>query len=217
MPLLLGSLGVTARRSRTARGFVRCWLSGVAWSLLCALLPCVHVSIAHLNTEDYEAIPQDFINLGFTPEGVSAERLRASGITDGLSFAFRQLSAGGGPAKIAERVESELKERYGVRLHRPRLTSHASPITHHASRPTDYASPFSLVNPSRSRSLALSFALCYERPSTRAMVCSAGRPEQPRAREEGAGGVHRRDGEAAAVGGCRCQGCDCTPSLSPRP
>ena len=24
--------------------------------------------IAHLNTEDYEAIPQDFINLGFSPE-----------------------------------------------------------------------------------------------------------------------------------------------------
>ena len=24
--------------------------------------------IAHLNVEDYEAIPQDFINLGFSPE-----------------------------------------------------------------------------------------------------------------------------------------------------
>ena len=30
--------------------------------------------IAHLNTEDYEAIPQDFINLGFSPEDVSVER-----------------------------------------------------------------------------------------------------------------------------------------------
>ena len=52
-------------------------------------------------------MPQDFINLGFSPDGVSAERLKASGITDGLSFAFRQLSAGGGPKKIAERVEAE--------------------------------------------------------------------------------------------------------------
>ncbi|EOD27052.1 hypothetical protein EMIHUDRAFT_450128 [Emiliania huxleyi CCMP1516] len=58
--------------------------------------------IAHLNVEDYDA---DFINLGFSPEGVSAERLKASGITDGLSFAFRQLSAGGGPKKIAERAQ----------------------------------------------------------------------------------------------------------------
>merc|ERR1719453_1594045 len=38
------------------------------------------------------------------------------GMTDGLSFAFRQLSAGGGPKKIAERVENELKERYGAEL-----------------------------------------------------------------------------------------------------
>ena len=61
-------------------------------------------------------MPQDFVNMGFSPDGVSAERLKASGITDGLSFAFRQLSAGGGPKKIAERVESELRERYGAEL-----------------------------------------------------------------------------------------------------
>ena len=81
--------------------------------------------IAHLNTEDYEAVPQDFVNLGFSPEGVSADRLKASGITDGLSFAFRQLSAGGGPKKIAERVEVELKERYGAELTGPELEKKA--------------------------------------------------------------------------------------------
>merc|ERR1719181_203092 len=32
--------------------------------------------IAHINTEDYDAIPQDFVNLGFSPEGVSAERVK---------------------------------------------------------------------------------------------------------------------------------------------
>eukprot|EP00977_Amphora_coffeiformis_P019132 scaffold6915_cov170-Amphora_coffeaeformis.AAC.9 len=72
--------------------------------------------IAHINVEDYDAIPQDFINLGFSPEGVTQERLKSSGITEGLSFAFRQLSAGGGPKKIQERVKAEFRERYGSDL-----------------------------------------------------------------------------------------------------
>lgn len=72
--------------------------------------------IAHINVEDYDAIPQDFINLGFTPEGVTAERLQKSGITEGLTFAFRQLSAGGGPKGIQERVKAEFQERYGADL-----------------------------------------------------------------------------------------------------
>ena len=72
--------------------------------------------IAHINTEDYDSIPQDFINLGFSPADVSLERLQNSGITEGLSFAFRQLSQGGGPAKIQERVKREFQERYGADL-----------------------------------------------------------------------------------------------------
>jgi aarF domain-containing kinase len=72
--------------------------------------------IAHINVQDYDSIPQDFINLGFTPEGVTADRLKSSGITEGLTFAFRQLSAGGGPAKIQERVKAEFQERYGDEL-----------------------------------------------------------------------------------------------------
>jgi len=72
--------------------------------------------IAHINVEDYDAIPNDFINLGFSPEGVTAERLKESGITEGLSFAFRQLSQGGGPKKIQERVKAEFQERYGSDL-----------------------------------------------------------------------------------------------------
>ena len=54
--------------------------------------------------------------MGFTPEGVTAERLKDSGITEGLTFAFRQLSAGGGPKKIQERVKQEFQERYGEQL-----------------------------------------------------------------------------------------------------
>jgi aarF domain-containing kinase len=72
--------------------------------------------IAHINVEDYDAIPQDFINLGFSPPDVTQERLQNSGITEGLSFAFRQLAAGGGPTKIQERVKEEFKERYGTGL-----------------------------------------------------------------------------------------------------
>lgn len=72
--------------------------------------------IAHINVEDYEAIPQDFINLGFSPPDVTAERLQRSGITEGLSFAFRQLAEGGGPTKIQERVKAEFQERYGFDL-----------------------------------------------------------------------------------------------------
>mmetsp|Transcript_18961 Transcript_18961/g.27784 ORF Transcript_18961/g.27784 Transcript_18961/m.27784 type:complete len:956 (+) Transcript_18961:192-3059(+) len=72
--------------------------------------------IAHINVEDYEAIPQDFINLGFSPEGVTAEKLKDSGVTEGLAFTFRQLSGGGGPKKIQERMKAEFLERYGSDL-----------------------------------------------------------------------------------------------------
>eukprot|EP00538_Stauroneis_constricta_P000412 CAMPEP_0119563014 /NCGR_PEP_ID=MMETSP1352-20130426/22222_1 /TAXON_ID=265584 /ORGANISM="Stauroneis constricta, Strain CCMP1120" /LENGTH=973 /DNA_ID=CAMNT_0007611537 /DNA_START=26 /DNA_END=2944 /DNA_ORIENTATION=- len=72
--------------------------------------------IAHINSENYEAVPQDFINLGFSPDGVTADKLKQSGITEGLTFTFRQLSTGGGPKKIQERVKQEFQERYGSDL-----------------------------------------------------------------------------------------------------
>eukprot|EP00980_Cylindrotheca_fusiformis_P012591 scaffold3084_cov144-Cylindrotheca_fusiformis.AAC.39 len=81
--------------------------------------------IAHINIEDYDSIPQDFINLGFSPDGVTAGRLKQSGITEGLTFAFRQLSQGGGPKKIQERVKEEFKERYGAELSDEELRSAA--------------------------------------------------------------------------------------------
>ena len=72
--------------------------------------------IAHINSENYDEIPQDFINLGFSPEDVSLERLQNSGITEGISFTFRQLSQGGGPKAMQERVKAEFQERYGSDL-----------------------------------------------------------------------------------------------------
>merc|ERR1719287_410747 len=74
--------------------------------------------IAHVNTEDLDAIPRDFVNLGFTPPD-KLERVANSGITDGLSFMLRQLSGGGGAedkdeirklarAEMVQRMEDQL-------------------------------------------------------------------------------------------------------------
>jgi len=68
--------------------------------------------IAHINVEDFESLPKDFVNLGFSPSD-KLEQLENSGITEGLSFALRQLNKGGGPSKIRERVKEEFVERYG--------------------------------------------------------------------------------------------------------
>merc|ERR1719261_1023806 len=67
--------------------------------------------IAHVNSEDYEAMPRDFVNLGFTPES-QLERVRQSNLTEGLSFVLRQLSQGGGGKKVTERVRAEMREKY---------------------------------------------------------------------------------------------------------
>ena len=67
--------------------------------------------IAHVNAEDYEAMPQDFVNLGFTPED-QLERVRSSNLTEGLSFVLRQLSQGGGGKKLTERVRAEMRDKY---------------------------------------------------------------------------------------------------------
>ena len=71
--------------------------------------------IAHVNTEDYSKVPADFVNLGFSPPN-KLEQLKNSGISEGLSFAFRQLNKGGGPSKIRDRVKEEFKQRYGEGL-----------------------------------------------------------------------------------------------------
>ena len=47
--------------------------------------------IAHVNAEDYDAMPNDFVQLGFTPPE-QLERVKASNLTEGLSFVLRQLS-----------------------------------------------------------------------------------------------------------------------------
>ena len=69
--------------------------------------------IAHVNTEDLDEIPQDFVNLGFTPPD-QLERVKNSGITDGFSFMLKQLSGGGGAKQVQQRLQSTFEERYGT-------------------------------------------------------------------------------------------------------
>ncbi len=71
--------------------------------------------IAHINSEDYESLPQDFVNLGFSPKD-KLDKVKSSGLTEGLSFILRQLNKGGGPKKITERVKEEFKAKYGENL-----------------------------------------------------------------------------------------------------
>ena len=67
--------------------------------------------IAHVNAEDYDAMPNDFVKLGFTPPE-QLDRVRQSNLTEGLSFVLRQLSQGGGGKKLQERVRAEWREKY---------------------------------------------------------------------------------------------------------
>lgn len=71
--------------------------------------------IAHVNSNNFDALPQDFVNLGATP-AEKIDKVRDAGITDGFAFAMRQLSQGGGPKKIRERVRDEFRTRYGSEL-----------------------------------------------------------------------------------------------------
>lgn len=68
--------------------------------------------IAHVNTEAYEQLPDDFVNLGFSPAD-QIDKLKNSGMTESLAFTFRQLQKGGGAQKIRERLGDEFRQRYG--------------------------------------------------------------------------------------------------------
>jgi len=48
--------------------------------------------IAHINVEDFESLPKDFVNLGFSPSD-KLEQLENSGITEGLSLSSSSSSS----------------------------------------------------------------------------------------------------------------------------
>jgi len=65
--------------------------------------------IANLVSEDYSAIPRDLVSLGFVPAGKEAD-IREAGVVRVLSNVLRQLSAGGGAAKInVDQLAAELQ------------------------------------------------------------------------------------------------------------
>merc|ERR1719506_3068632 len=88
----LGTSSGMLRYALTARLVILDW--GMTLEVPSDLQYALLEFIAHINTENFDELPRDFINLGFSPPDVSLERLQNSGITEGLSFAFRQLSAG---------------------------------------------------------------------------------------------------------------------------
>eukprot|EP01036_Dinobryon_divergens_P032886 gene32886-42564_t len=68
--------------------------------------------IAHMNAEDYDALPEDFVKIGATPPD-RIDDVRRSGMAEGFAFAMKQLSKGGGPAKIRDRLREEYQKKYG--------------------------------------------------------------------------------------------------------
>lgn len=95
--------------------FILCIFRGMTVSVPKDLQYSLLEFIAHANSEDFDSLPQDFVNLGFSPES-KINQLRSSGITEGVSITFKQLNKGGGPTKIRERVIEQFKTRYGDNL-----------------------------------------------------------------------------------------------------
>lgn len=68
--------------------------------------------IAHCNAEDFSKLPEDFVQLKATPPD-KIEEFRQSGIPEGFAFIMRQISKGGGPTQLTERLRQQFKAKYG--------------------------------------------------------------------------------------------------------
>lgn len=68
--------------------------------------------IAHLLSEDYEALPADMIALGFVPKG-KEHLIQQAGSVEAMAFVLKQLGQGGGPKKLQERMERLVREEFG--------------------------------------------------------------------------------------------------------
>jgi len=67
--------------------------------------------IAHINSKNYDKIPQDFVNMGFLTAD-KMEEVRKSGFLEPLTYMLQQLAEGGGPKKVQERIIAEYKAKY---------------------------------------------------------------------------------------------------------
>ena len=77
--------------------------------------PHIHPSHTYVRRALPSPPPASFVRPGFTPPD-KLDRVKSSGLTEGLAFAFRQLNKGGGAKKLRENVKNELLERYGAGL-----------------------------------------------------------------------------------------------------
>lgn len=67
--------------------------------------------VAHLTSNDFDKLPEDFVALGFLKE----ERLefaKRSGVLEPLKYFLRQIGEGGGAKGVRERIFSEYREKY---------------------------------------------------------------------------------------------------------
>ena len=71
--------------------------------------------IANLSAENFEAVPDDLVNLGFVPRD-RIEELRESGLTVAIAQTLRIAAQGGGPKGAMERLVEENKQKYGPQL-----------------------------------------------------------------------------------------------------
>ena len=65
-----------------------------------------------------------FVSLGATPPD-RIDDVRRSGMAEGFAFAMKQLSKGGGPSKIKERLKEEYQRKYGSDLTDEQLANKA--------------------------------------------------------------------------------------------
>jgi len=67
--------------------------------------------VAHLTSNDYDKIAEDFVAMGFLKEEKLAFAQR-SGVLEPLKYFFRQASEGGGAKQVRERIFREYREKY---------------------------------------------------------------------------------------------------------
>lgn len=67
--------------------------------------------VAHLTSNDYDKIPEDFVALGFLKED-KLDFVKRSGALEPLNYFLRQASEGGGAKRVRERIFAEYREKY---------------------------------------------------------------------------------------------------------
>jgi len=67
--------------------------------------------IAHLTSENWDAIPQDLVNLQFLKQE-KLELFLQLGVLEPMFYFFKQMASGGGGAKVRDRIMEEYRQKY---------------------------------------------------------------------------------------------------------